>query len=196
MTLIAAGVHGDMHPRPGSVWMAGDRRSGGFDFEDLADPKVYRLPAGDTEVLIGLAGSPRVAQLVLSVELPDYDPSERSLHWWMAETCNRIGERCARLWALPASSEYTGEMAGYTQALVAVPAVLDEPAHVCVINSSLSWAQPARGWDVIGGACETFAGAFVAVKDEGWSDLSAMQRAWEIAQQFHHIGPPVDILEL
>lgn len=174
----------------GGTWMAGDRIAGGFDYKLLSHPKVFKLDAGGTPFALGFAGSPRVAQVVTAVEPPPWEPSERSLHWWLTEFCDRIRDRAECQGVLVhAGGGSSAELAGNSGMLLAIA------GHVILIDCYLAWSEPDRGWQANGGAFETFSGAYEVLR-EMHDPIEAARRAWPVVERHHHIGPIADEIHL
>lgn len=189
MTLIAAIVLPD-----GNVWMGGERVVGA-DGHVLAGPKVFRMTttrsngAHGAPFLIGFAGSPRVAQTILAVKPPQWEPEDRSLHAWLTDYCTRIRDRCQAELLIEDTRE-GGWLVGDSCALVAID------GHVVMIGCDLSWEELARPYRATGVAWETWSGAYAAHFEHLGDELAAARAAWQVAQAHHNVGPLVDELTL
>lgn len=189
MTLIAAIVLPD-----GNVWMGGERVVG-TEGHVLAGPKVFKITAHttvegvDEPLLLGFAGASRVAQTILAVRPPKWEPDERSLHAWLTDYCDWIRRRCQDE-LLIADTPEGGYLVGNSCALIAID------GHVVMIGCDLSWEELAPRYRAIGVACETWNGAYVAHLEHMIDHLPAARAAWAVAEQLHHVGPLVDELTL
>lgn len=190
MTLIASIVLSD-----GNVWMGGERVVG-TDGHRLAGPKVFELTTTRSDdktpsapLLIGFAGAPRVAQTILAVKPPQWEPEDRSLHAWLTDYCVRIRDRCQAELLIEDTRE-GGWLVGGSAALVAID------GHLVQIGCDLSWEELDRPYRATGVAWETWTGAYVAHLEHLGDELAAARAAWKVAEQLHNIGPLVDELTI
>jgi hypothetical protein len=176
----------------GGVWMGGERFVGTFDAVELATPKVFRLETGDgVPFLVGFAGAPRVAQVILAVHPADRDRENRSLHWWLTDFCDRIRDAASGR-SLMRDPQDSSEcyLAGHSGLVVGID------GHVVLVDHNLSWEEKTRGWEANGGAYESFNGAFLVLRDQVADPVEAARRAWSYARALHRIGPLVDELTI
>lgn len=183
MTLVVAVAH------EGGVWVGGERIAGSFEYKTLAGPKVFELSTDDGQpFLVGLAGSPRSAQVWLGV----FPPARggRSLEWWLTEYCDRVHDRLRDHGLMrDPGDEDPVYAAGHTGAVLAID------GRVFLIARDLSWEEPACGYVVQGGAYAEFCGAFEVLLDSH-DRVEAARRAWPYVQRRCHIGDLVDELVL
>lgn len=187
MTLIAA-----LKLSEGGTWMGGERIVGS-EGHVLAGPKIFQLTASTTlddvdgqPYLMGFAGSPRVAQSIIAVLPPPWQPHERSLHAWLTDYCDRIRRRCQDELLIQDTPD-GGFLVGNSCALVAID------GHLVQIGCDLSWEELALSYRATGVAFETWSGAYVAHLEHLGDELAAA-RAWLVAQAMHGVGSLVDEL--
>lgn len=192
MTLVVATT------TPDGVWMAADRIQGGFDYAEMAWSKIHVMwgprdadGADRFEALVGFAGSARVAQAVLRLELPPR--GDQPITDWMTALADTVQERLRDCGLMRDDAAGADEpfMAGGSAMIVAAE------GHVFYLGGNLHWTRPAAGWAATGGAAETFAGAYEVHRDLDPHDpVEAARRAWPIAMRHHRIGPLADELSL
>jgi hypothetical protein len=191
MTLVAAAKLED-----GRIWMGADRLVGN-DKQIMATPKIYeqhhRLKYGirsDDTFGIGFAGNARLAQIILAVEPPPWEPKTRSLHAWLTDYCDAMSKRATSLGQMVDGQQFGSELAGDTVAILAVD------GRLIYIASDLSWVEFDQEHWAIGVAWETWTGAYQALRTE-MPEVGvqyAAEAAFAIAGRQHNIGPLADQL--
>lgn len=174
MTLIVAIALPGKH-----VWMGGDRLAGGDTY--LAGPKIFRLETGDgVPFLVGFAGAPRVAQVVLASTPPDRMRKSYSLHWWLTTYCNVLAGEIRDHSLMVQSGNDCSEMAGQTTIVLGIE------GQVIRIGCDLAWEQAARSWEATGAGAWCFYGAYDARKPWLPDPITRARTSWRTVTK--HIG--------
>lgn len=186
MTLVAGIVLPD-----GGIWMGSERVAGAFNHTALSHPKIYELELDTgTPIALGFAGSPRVAQTILSIELPSRDAAA-SYELWLTAFADQIRDACeARSLLVDAHDGDEAKMAADSEVLIGIE------GHVVRIGEDLAWEEPARRWEAMGGAAYVWMGAYDALVNQCLEPIDAAKHAWRTAQRFHHIGDLFDEIHL
>lgn len=184
MTLVVAVATGT------GTWLGGERMAGDFHYTEISGPKTCRLTdefAG-YDFAIGFAGSPRVAQAILSVHPPSRNPDgvPHSLEWWLHEYSNAIYDVLSLRGLI--HDAHDGNSPGLTGD---TGFVLATEGRVFLFDNVLSWEEPTLGYVAQGGAWSFFAGAYEVLREQH-DPIDAARIAWPYVQKRSRIGDLVD----
>lgn len=195
------------------VWLAGDRICGGDivmrgskvhgmhgplhthrpiqnHWAEDTQTRIRRQNEATFEIGVAFAGSARVAQAVLRLELPPRNPADTSLELWLTCLADTIHDRLRDCGLMrDDNGDEPPFMAGGTDIIIAAE------RRVFLMPHTLHWFEPESGFVATGVADDTWKGAYLALTGAATNhNVERAKTAWRVAQQLHPIGPPVDEL--
>lgn len=173
----------------GEVWMGGDNlgANGYFNAWNLAEPKVFRTGP----FLVGVAGSPRVKQLIEhKLNLRD-DPRESDSRKFMVVSFVDELRNILNINGSKGTDSNIDRVSGYSQAMVAFR------GRIFVVQDDFQICERSEGYDAIGCGGDFALGSLFETQGKKLQPKQRVERALQCAEKFSAgVRGPFTILKL
>ena len=185
MTCIAAAI------QDGTVWVGGDALGSSNGFHGaLAHPKVFRKDGAGSPMLLGIAGSARVAQVLQYVfTVPEHRTDRKDASEYFCTTF--VDEMRKVFKDAGLDKKHDGQDASDGHVLIGYR------GHLYTIYGDYQATEWATPYAAIGAGEEYAFGSLHTSADVDWDAEERVRRALEAASHFSPwVGPPFTILSL
>lgn len=174
----------------GAAWMGGDNLgvNGYFNAWNRAEPKVFRTGP----FMVGVAGSPRVKQLIQHKLVLSDDPRvQDATRFMVVDFVDQLRKILGDNGSKSRDREETDGVAGYSQAMVAFR------GRLFVVQSDFQICERAEGYDAIGCGGDFAIGSLFETQGTKINPRDRVLRALKCAEVFSAgVRGPFTILKL